>query len=90
LRYLLIVGALALAGCSTVPAKSTSPAIPKVERFLVPVPCVTSETPEPGQYADDHVADMTDPVTRMTARAAANQQRKARLALLEPVIKACR
>jgi hypothetical protein len=81
--------ALALTACQT-------PTEPKVQIREVQVPirqaCVPTETPQPpASYPDDtqpkgpeHLAE------RLRNIAAANELRRGRLAILEPVIKACR
>lgn len=80
----------ALAGCAT-----DHPSDPEIQIQQVSVPVATScvpadVPPPPATYPDDAIAQMSDPVDRTLARAAANQLRKARLAILEPVIKGCR
>lgn len=80
---------LAIGGCATPPE-------PKVRTVEVLVPiraaCVPPEVPPPpASYADDVLP--TDPAAaaeRYRLTAAASQQRKARLAILEPVIAGCR
>lgn len=82
-----ILLALVLAGCATVVPE------PKVvtKEVLVPVSraCVPSSLPPAPAYADDGMVT-NDPVERTLRRGGANQQRKARLAILEPIIAACR
>lgn len=80
--------AFALAGCGTT-------AEPKVRTVTVQVPiaraCVPNDLPpKPAAYADDALTAGTPPDERYKAIAAANQERKARLARTEPIIAACR
>ena len=83
---LIIIG-LALSGCATTGAPE-----PKVTVKEVQVPvlrsCVPKDLPEPGTYADD--VPGKDAAERFQKAAGANQQRKARLALIEPVLSLCR
>ena len=79
-----------LSGCET--AGRRDPETRTVE-VLVPVskPCVDPATPQPpDSYSDDGVDQLGDPVERVRRRAAGLQERKARLAILEPVVAACR
>ena len=86
MKYLIVGLALVLAGCETVPKE------PRVvtRDVLVPVvrSCVPKDIPEPGAYADD--VPGKDAAERFQKAAGANQQRKARLAILEPILKVCR
>ena len=91
-RILTVVAAgamvLPLAACQTAGAPKVV-----VKEVSIPVvrPCIPAEVPPaPAAYADDGVEMAADPVERMQRRAAANLQRKARLAILEPVVAACR
>lgn len=86
----LLVGAalVALAACGT----TREPQIRTVE-VKVPIlqACVPADLPpKPAAYADDRLAATTPPDERYKAVATANQQRKARLARIEPVIAGCR
>lgn len=91
-RFLILSAlALALAGC-TRPDRPE----PKVRVVATSVeirrPCV-DQAQDPGPpiaYADAHLRAAPDAAERYRLTAAANQQRKARLALLEPVLEACR
>lgn len=84
---ILIIVGLAMSGCATTAAPE-----PKVvtKEVLVPVvrSCVPKDVPEPGSYADD--VPGKDPAERFQKAAGANQQRKARLALIEPILSMCR
>lgn len=84
---LLIVIGLATSGCAT-----TGTPEPKVVVKEVQVPvlrsCVPKDLPEPGAYADD--VPGKDAAERFQKAAGANQQRKARLALIELVLSLCR
>lgn len=66
---------------------------PPIREVMVPIaaPCITKIIPEPPEsYADDGLAQVKDPAERMKRVGAANQQRRSRLAILEPAVKACR
>lgn len=74
-------------------ACATDQGPPQTVTVQVPVvrPCVSADVPDaPATYADDGLDQVADPVERIQRRAAANQQRKARLAVIEPVVKSCR
>lgn len=90
LFYISAAGALMCLGACATPGKLD----PKVEIKDVPVAvaisCVPKDTPAPGAYADDAIAQVQDPVERTKLRGAANQQRKARLAVIEPIVQGCR
>lgn len=77
----------ALSGCASGPP---IPAPPKEVVVEVIRPCIGSNVPEPGSYADDGIKAVADPVERMKRRSAANEQRKGRLAIVEPAIAGCR
>lgn len=76
-----------LCGCAT----KAEPQIRTVE-VKVPVtrPCVAPDVPPPPRYADGDLNSATPPDQRYLKTATANQERKARLARIEPVIAACR
>lgn len=83
----ILIPMLVLAGCATTPQ-----AAPPKE-VLIPVvkPCITNAVPPaPAGYADDDLAATPDPVERLKKVGAANQQRRARLSVLEPAVAACR
>lgn len=87
-RALVILAALALAGCASHPKPLTT------LTALVPIKeaCVPADfPPAPAGYADDHppqgAAHLVD---RFRLGAAANAARKARLAVVEPVVEHCR
>lgn len=85
---LVLLGALV--GCATPP-----PPEPRVVTKEVQVPvvkaCVPTDTPAPpAHYADEGLQAVADPVERLQRIGAANQQRKQRLAITEPVLAACR
>lgn len=84
---LLIIILLAASGCATTGAPEPKVVVKEVQ---VPVlrSCVPKDLPEPGAYADD--VPGKDAAERFQKAAGANQQRKARLAVLEPVLAACR
>ena len=84
---LLIIIGLAMSGCATTGAPEPKVVVKEVQ---VPVlrSCVPKDLPEPGAYADD--VPGKDAAERFQKAAGANQQRKARLALIEPVLAACR
>ena len=75
---------LLLAACGT--PRSNNVALP------IRVGCMSENVPPPpGSYPDDDLPTAKDAAAdRYRLTAAANQRRKARLALLEPVIAACR
>lgn len=79
--------ALALASCATT-------AEPEIRTVTVKVPlriaCVPADLPPPPtSYADENSSHMT-PEDRYLAIARANQERRARLTRLEPVVDLCR
>lgn len=81
--------ALALAGCAT----DQGPAAKVPEKVLVPVrqPCIPADVPPPpAQYADHDLGATPDPAERLRKIGQANQERKARLTVLEPAVAACR
>ena len=83
-----ILLALYLGGCATAPE-------PRIitKEVLVPVvkACVPADlAPKPASYADDGLNSATAPDERYLATARANQERKARLARVEPVLESCR
>ena len=83
--YISAVVLMCLGACAT------KPTAPIEVRIPVSTPCVSADVPAPpASYADDALASVTDPVERTQRRAAANLQRKARLAIVEPVLAACR
>lgn len=80
--------ALTCSACATAPE-------PKVRTVEVRIPireaCVPADLPaKPETYADERLDAGTPPETRYLAVATANQQRRARLARIEPVIAGCR
>jgi hypothetical protein len=88
-----ITAAAALAGCESTGRAALEKPMPPIHEVEIPIAaaCVPKDTPpKPTAYADDGMAQMSDPVERTKARAAANQQRRARLAVLEPIIEGCR
>ncbi|MFN3585206.1 hypothetical protein [Phenylobacterium sp.] len=89
MKALLLAPALLLAACATNRAE------PEIRTVEVQVPvakaCVPADLPaKPSAYADDALDGTTPPDERYRLTATANQQRKARLARIEPVIAACR
>lgn len=89
LKEITLFGALlALAACTT-------PSEPKVRTVEVKVPvrqaCVPADTPAPVSYPDARLPTGAEAVAeRFQFIAASNEARKARLAILEPIISACR
>lgn len=80
--------ALSLAACQTT---SEPRIVTKEVKVPVRVACVPADLPaKPTAYADDDLTATTPPDLRYKAIAAANQERKARLARTEPIIAACR
>lgn len=91
MKILMIAGACALLAACATDGVGLDPKVEiKEVPILAPVSCVPKDTPQPGAYADANMASITDPVERMKARAGANQQRKARLAVVEPILAGCR
>lgn len=86
---LLIIILLAASGCATPVAREPKVVVKEVQ-VQVPVlrSCVPKDLPGPGAYADD--VPGKDAAERFQKAAGANQQRKARLALIEPVLSLCR
>lgn len=89
MKALFLAPALFLAACATTNAE------PEIRTVEVKVPvreaCVPADLPpKPSSYADDALNAGTPPDERYKAIAVANQQRKARLARVEPVISGCR
>jgi hypothetical protein len=84
---MLLASSLLLAACST----SREPELRTVE-VIVPITraCVPADVPRASAYADDALTDRTPPDERYKAIAIANEQRRARLARLEPIIASCR
>ena len=83
-----IIPILFLAACATAPE-------PQVKTVTVQVPvrvaCVPADiTAPPVTYADADAKAAPDAAERYRLIAAANAQRTSRLAILEPVVKACR
>ena len=85
------------ATCSILAACATAPAEPKVKIVESHVAVATSCIPkdkDPGQpkpYADANLPTAQEAIAeRFQFIAAANEQRKARLAVLEPILSACR
>lgn len=76
-----------LGGCAT----TAEPQIRTVEvKVPVRVACVPKDVPPaPTSYADENSSHMT-PEERYLAIARANQERRARLTRLEPVVELCR
>lgn len=88
MKWIVLGAAVALAGCGT-----TREAKVRTVEVKVPVrvACVPADLPpKPAAYADDGLTSGTPPDERYKAIAAANQERKARLARTEPIIAACR
>ena len=89
LAWLAVTSAafLFLGGCALIPHRPPQPTV-----VPIAVPCVpASVAPAPSSYADDNLP--TGPahiVDRYRLGASANEARKARLAIIEPVISACR
>jgi hypothetical protein len=90
MRVLIAVAPLALlAACGSL----REPRIRTVEvKVPVRVACTPKDFPEaPAAYADDALSTALDAAAeRYRQIAAANEQRKARLALAEPVVAGCR
>jgi hypothetical protein len=88
IRLLCLAVFFALAACATAP----EPKVRTVEvRVPVRVACVTAEVPHPPtSYADDKAKAAPDAAERYRLIATANEQRKARLAIAEPVLAGCR
>jgi hypothetical protein len=87
-RALSLGFALVCGGCAHTPA-------PRVETVTVKVPiiaaCVPASLPPAPAYADAHLPRGAEHlVDRYRLGASANEARKARLAVVEPVIAACR
>lgn len=82
-----IIAALALAGCAT----TAEPVIRVVEvKTPIRVACIPPDVPPPPTvYADENSSHMT-PEERYLAIARANQERRARLSRIEPVVELCR
>jgi hypothetical protein len=85
---LFFLALLLLSGCATPPE-------PKIQTVQVKVPvvrpCVPADTPKPpAHYADDAITDATPPDQFVILTAKANQERRKRLADVEPIISACR
>lgn len=75
---------LLLAGCATAKAP---------EKVFIPLAkaCVPDDVPQaPAHYSDHDLGQTSDPAERMRKVGAANLERKARLAVVEPVLAACR
>lgn len=89
--YIAACGALmCLTACATT-GKLDPKIVTKEVNVEIVKSCIPADFPEPAAaYADDNMAAVTDPVERITRRAAANQQRRARLAVVEPIVKICR
>lgn len=85
------VAALLLCGSLAACATTREPPIRIVEtKVEVAKPCVPPDVPPPpARYADENAAELT-PEDRYLAVAQANQERKARLARVEPIIAGCR
>lgn len=77
-----------LGGCATVEPTLRG----TVARVPIHAACVPAKVPpRPAGYADDNLPrGAANLVTRYRLGASANEARKARLAILEPVIEACR
>lgn len=90
MNKLLLIGALALAGCAhTTP----EPVIKTVEvKVPVTVPCVGTEFPGPRPYADtpEALAKAPSIAERYQLLASEYLPKMARLSLLEGVVSACR
>lgn len=77
--------ALAVAGCAQAPKPPREVLVPVLKS------CVPPELePPPLRYADHDLATTADPAERMRKVGAANLERKGRLAVVEPVLAACR
>jgi hypothetical protein len=84
----VLAAALELAACGTLGHRA--PPLPEV-RIPIVQTCITDKVPRPPKsYADDGLAKVADPAERMRRVAAANFERKGRLEILEPVVRACR
>lgn len=79
---------LILAGCSTAPKPSV-----QIQTVQVPVtaPCVPRAVKDgrPAHYPDEGIERDPDPAARYLHIAQANEMRKARLAIVEPIISTC-
>lgn len=82
MKRLLMLGVLALGAC----AHDTPPPV------YITRSCVPDDVPGPPEYADDDEAVDAAPGApqRLQLRLTANEQRKARLAVVEPVVRGCR
>jgi len=92
MKWILPALALALPACAT-----TSPPEPVVRtievRVPVAVPCVPDGLSEPPEYVDSRealLAARDDPALAYALVQAGRDQRDARLAMLEPIIRGCR
>jgi len=88
LLWMLFFAAIGVIGCSSAP----KPTI-EIQRVEVPVmkPCVPKVVKDgkPARYPDEGVEADPDPASRYQRIAAANELRKGRLAVVEPVISTC-
>lgn len=89
MKALFLTPVLLLAACASTgkeaPVRTVEVKVP------VRVACVPSDlAPKPAGYADDGLTRATPPDERYRATAQANEERKARLARVEPVIASCR
>lgn len=79
-----------LGGCTTLPKEKPITA-PKVVQTPISKACVPADLPAaPATYPDDALTASSPADERFRLNAAANQARKARLAIVEPVIQTCR
>lgn len=89
MRFILAAAVLLLAGCETAPKRDA-----RIETRMVEVPiresCIPATLPAAPPYSDDDLKSEPDPAKRLLKVGAANQERRARLAALEPVVEACR
>lgn len=88
MKALFLAPVLLLAACASVPEERI-----RIVETKVPVPraCVPlSLEAKPAAYADADLSNGTPPDERYRLTAQANQERKSRLAKIEPVIAGCR
>jgi len=92
MKWILIALALALPACTT--TAPPEPVVRTIEvRVPVAVPCVPDGVSEPPEYVDSRealLASRDDPALAYALVQAGRDQRDARLALLEPVVRGCR
>jgi hypothetical protein len=86
-RAAILVVALALSACATAPEPKI---VTKEVKVPVPVSCVPKELPAAPTYADGALRPTTPPDERYRLTAQANAERRARLALTEPILALCR